>query len=150
MSNASPWATIVLAILSSGSIWGFLQFVLSRRTRKQQHLKDAEALNQARRVARDAEEQRVELLAEAQATAQRTALESAAERFDSLDKDYRECREGLREVRGVAFLLVDAMNVIMSRVQATKGADEYTAVLTADDVGKARFAIEQARQRLYS
>ena len=150
MSTASPWATIVLAVLSSGSIWGFLQFLLSRRTRKQQHLKDTEALNQAKRVARDAEEQRVELLAEAQATAQRTALESAAERFDALDEDFRACREGLREVRGVAFLLVDAINVILGRVQAARGTDEYTAVLTAGDVEKARFALDQARQRLYS
>lgn len=149
MSPASPFGTILLSLLSGGSIWGFLQFLLSRRTRKQQGAKDAEALNQAKRVARDAEEQRVELLAEAQATAQRTALESAAERFDSLDRDYRECREGLREVRSVSFLLVDAMNVIMSRVRSTE-TGEYTAVLTADEVTKARFAIEQARQRLYS
>jgi hypothetical protein len=145
----ATWVTIAVAALSSGSLWGLLQFLLSRRTRKRQNEKDQEALIRAKREARDSEEQRIELLAEAQATAQRTALESAAERFDSLDKDFRECREGLREVRGVAFLLADAMNVFMSRVQVTAG-NEYTAVLTADEVEKARFAIERARQRLYS
>jgi hypothetical protein len=148
MNATSPWGTIFIAVLSSGSLWGLLQFLLSRRTRKQQGAKDAEALSRAKREARDAEEQRVELLAEAQATAQRTALESAAERFDSLDKDFRECREGLRDVRSVAFLLADAMNLFMSRVRPT-GDNEYTAVFTADEVTKARFAIEQARERLY-
>jgi hypothetical protein len=149
MNNTSPWATIVIALLSSGTLWSVLQWLLGRRTRKQQNLKDAEALSRAQREARDSEEKRIELLAEAQRTAQRTALESAAARFDSLDEDYRACRDGLRDVRGVAFLLADAMNLIMSRVQSPTGADEYIAVLTAGDVEKARFAIGQARERLY-
>src|ERR1700757_3260985 len=131
MNPSSPVVTILLSVMSGGSIWGFLQFLLSRRSRKQQHAKDEEALHLAKREARDAEEQRIELLAEAQATAQRTALDSAKDRFDALDKDYRECREGLREIRSVAFLLVDAMNMTMGRVRPT-GDNEYTAVFTTD------------------
>jgi hypothetical protein len=146
--SSSPWVTIVLALVSSGGLWGLLQFLLSRRTRKHQEEKDTAALKLAQREARDAEEQRVELLAEAQATAQRTALESAAERFASLDEDFRECRLGLREVRSVSFLLVDTMNLFMGRVRPT-GDDEYTIVLTADELSKGRFALEQARDRLY-
>lgn len=144
------FGTVLLAVLSGPVSWGILQFLLSRRTRKNQHAKDNEALVKAKREARNAEEERAELLAEAQATAQRTALESAAERFDSLDEDYRACRKGLLEIRSVAFLLVDAMNVLMTRVQPGHNGDEYSAVLTAEEVEKARFAIEQARRRLYS
>lgn len=146
----STLISVLVAVVSGPISWGILQFFLSRRSRKRQHARDDADLVKARREARNAEEERAELLAEAQATAQRTALESAAERFDSLDEDYRACRDGLREIRSVAFLLVDAMNVLMTRVQPGHNGDEYSAVLTAAEVEKARFAIEQARRRLYS
>lgn len=142
-------STIAATVISSGTLWGGLQWVMSRRERKaQEKQKEAEA-QKAMLDALKAEDERRELLATAQVTAQKAALDSAAERFNALHADYMECRDGLRGVCSAAFLLIDAISTILGRVRPNKDSDDYSATLTSEELTKARFALDEARKQLH-
>lgn len=139
-------ASVGIAVVSSTGIWVPLQYLLTAKARRQQGMKDEADIRRSQFEALKAEDHRRELLSEAQVTAQRAALESAAERFNSLHADYQVCRDGIREVRSVAYLLLDVMSSILGRV--IPDGERYTASLSRDDMTKARLAIEDARERL--
>lgn len=142
-------ATVIAAVLSSSGIWGVIQLVLQRRSRRADLVKEARDQRQAQIEAIRQEEDRAELLAEAQSVAQRSALESAAGRYDALNKDYMECREGLRQIRSVTYLLVDAFVAMLGQMRPDPDGATYTARYTLEEIAKAHVAIDEARRHLH-
>lgn len=141
--------TVSAAILSSGGLWGLLQTVLTRRERK---IKQDNAVDKARQDEIDrerAEKDRHDLLAEAQSTAQRTALDSSAVRYQNLETDYLACRQGLNEVRDAASLLIDVFDNVMMKLRPTRANSEtFTVTMEAAEVTKVRRSISEARRHL--
>jgi hypothetical protein len=143
-NTASYIVTILIAITSSGG----LQYFLTRRQRKEQERKD----DIQEKKDRDEVEQRAvdrrELLAEAQATAQRAALESAATRYKELEDDYKACRGGLVNLSQATGLLVGIVERIMNRLRPNGDDTTYVAEIGLDEVGEARRAINEVRRFL--
>lgn len=96
--------TVVVALLSSGGLWTFLQFVVGRR---------AEA---ARREAekQDRNDERKVLLADAQAVAQQTALDSAGRALALVNQRCDTCFDELHALRGAAENLIDSIEVFVA------------------------------------
>ena len=139
--NITVITTIFTAILSSGILVTGIQMVSGRRERKHK-LRQAE-------IDRDqAEKDRGEMLAEAQATAQRTALESEAKRYGNLERDYENCRRGLGEVRSAAAILIDVFETMMMKLRPIRGGEAFTLTLHQSEVTEARKSIQDARRHL--
>jgi hypothetical protein len=130
--------TVGAAVVSSGGLWTIMNTILSRRERK------IDVLNREQ-----AETDRAELLAEAQSTAQRTALESNADRYKNLATDYQACRDGLNEVRDAASLIIDVFDEVMMKLRPTRANSEtFTLTMEAVEVTKVRGSISEARRHL--
>jgi hypothetical protein len=150
----------ITAVVSSGALWGGVQWFLNRKQRKaEEERKKVEAHNaleedRVRRLRVEAE--RREVLAEAQRTAQRTALESANRRYEDLWSDHlalrednAECRSGLASLRNATWLLINVFDDFLRRLQpSTADHETYTLVLHLTELGEARRAINDARRLL--
>lgn len=105
MTTANYLVTVMVALLSGTGGWGTLQFLLNRSGRKAEAARlqaEAEKLASSRAV----------LLADAQAMAQRTALDSANAAYGQVRQECADCRAELRLVRGATEALIDAIEEI--------------------------------------
>jgi hypothetical protein len=153
--HANDVIPVVTAVVSGPLVWGALQQIMTRKrssqeeARKQlQHDQQLEKEREERQLKAD---ERRELLAEAQATAQRTALASADDRYEALHEDFTSCRTSLVEVREVAWLLVDLFEQFLGRATTESdgyGDKRYVVTLQLADLGEARRGINEARRRL--
>jgi hypothetical protein len=138
--------TIAAAVISSGVIVTALQHFLARGQRKRAEEKD-DAKEQLKRER--AEDERRELLAEAQRTAQRTALESSDKRYNDLKIDYTDMRSGLSGLRDATAALINVFEGFLIRMRPGADNEEtYTAILQLGELGDARRAINEARRHL--
>ena len=87
--------TILIAIVSSGGLWAFLQFVVGRHA-------------DAARLKTD----RAALLADAQAVAQKTALDSADRALNQVTRRLDVCLREVHQLRGAAEALIDAFETL--------------------------------------
>lgn len=142
--------SILTAIVSSGVIWSVLQWWMQRQLRKTQHARERAELDKQKRDADQAEQDRAELLAEAQNTAQRTALDSANARYDGLKHDYDVIKDNMTGLREASMLLIDAFEGFLVRLHPTGQGTEYQVVVQFDEVQIARNTIKEARRRLFS
>jgi hypothetical protein len=133
-STGSYFVTIAVAMISSGGLWGLLQWFLGRRQRaNQQHREDVHE---------------GELLAKARAVAQRTALDSASERYERLDDDYEKCRQGLANLSEATYAMIDAVEKIMVRLRPNGDNETYITKLSLTEIGEVRRSINEARRHL--
>jgi hypothetical protein len=142
--NPAIWG-IIAGVVSGPLMWGLLQFWLTRHSRR-----DEERRVDDERIV--SEDQRREMLATAQASAQRVALESANERYSALRDDYQECRDGLRAsreetlgIRTVNGNLIQAFEALLRGLRPGADNDTFTMTLTFEQVAEARKAIADAR-----
>ena len=151
-ANAALTETIITAFFSSTGAWGILQYVLSRRQRKEEKAKLAREESKLEEKDRQDQErrdrERVSLLAESQALSQRTALESANARYTDLHSDYVTCRDGLRDLREATSLLLFVFDNFLGRLQPTDGGESYNGSMSMSELGEARRAINDARRHL--
>jgi len=150
--------TIVGALVSGPGVWGIIShFMTKKRTLREEERQeekdrvDRQRIEDERRelLERAADERR-ELLSAAQTAAQKAALDSSDKRFDDLHDDYKNCQTALTTVREVTWLLIDVLEGFMMRLQpiGDNGAEEYTVTVRLAEVGQARRAITEARNRL--
>lgn len=145
--------TVATAVISSGVVMTVVTHVLSRRQRQKEEQRKAdddkrqEELDRIRRER--AEDDRRELLAEAQNTAQRTALESANERYGRLNEDYQDCRTCLIQIRDATALLIDVFENFLIRLKPhSEDAEVYMTTIQLNELGEARRVINEARRQL--
>lgn len=149
LSHVPYILSIATAMLSSSVVWGSLQFFMNRRMRKVQAIKEEGEAKQAKLKAQRAEEERTELLAAAQATAQRTALESADTRYAGLMADYTTVRQGLRDLRQASSLVLSAFENFILRLRPLEDGSAYQAVIKTEEVELSRSTISEARRLLF-
>lgn len=147
--TSSYAASIFTALVSSGIIWGLLNWWMQRQMRKTQGLKDRAEIEKHRRDEEQAAKDREELLAEAQNTAQRTALDSANSRYSALQEDYRVMRTDLRGLRESNSLLINAFEGFLLRMRPTDDGKSYQVILPAEEMIIARNTIMEARRLLF-
>jgi hypothetical protein len=150
--TGSTVVTVAVALLSSGGLFTTFQFFLTKAERKREAEKtkrdeDKQAEKDQREGER-AEVDRRELLADAQSTAQRVALESADKRYGDLHRDYQECRTILVELRNATGLLIDAFERILIRLRPNGEGEVYTTQIDLSELGEARRVINEARRNL--
>lgn len=143
MDNFVP---VLTAVISSTAVWSFLQWLLSRRERNRAEAR-ADVREKSFREKADYEHSR--LLAEAQATAQRTALQSANERYKTLQSDYLAIREDLYRLRQATALVLTAFEKVLADARVADDTGKLWAAFTAEEVDTARKAIDMARKSLY-
>lgn len=141
--------SIITALFSSGIIWGLLQWWMQQQMRKTQRDKDRAELDKHRRDEEQAAKDREELLAQAQSTAQRTALDSADKRYGALQEDYRVMRSDLRGLRESNSLLINAFEGFLLRMQPAEDGKSYQVIIAADEIVIARSTIMEARRLLF-
>lgn len=90
----------------------------------------------------------VKLLVESQQIAQKTALESAAESYTMLHRDYERCNIRLDDVRRTLEPLIEAVDAMISRMAAVNGRDEVTVTVTPGEIATVRGALREARRHL--
>ncbi len=88
MRDIDSLVTIMVAVAGSGGLWGTLQLILNRQGRR------AEAAK-AQAIADKSIVTRAQLLAQAQALAQKTALDSAHEAYESVRAQCDACTKRL-------------------------------------------------------
>lgn len=138
--NSALLGAVMIAVFSSTGAWGMLQWILDRRRLVRDDVKHQKE-TEDRALADN------RLLAEAQSTAQRTALESANARYGDLHKDYEACRDGLRELRRATALVIVAFEGVLTR--ARPGEDgSMIIVVQAAELEAARRAVDEARDHL--
>jgi hypothetical protein len=137
---------IVASVGSSTVIWGLLQWFLATRERNAKRRVDEK--QEVQRDEREAK-RRIELLAEAQATAQRTALDSANERYLALQHDYEQMRSGLREIKKASALMLNAFEGFLLRLRPNSDGETYSAIIEVTEVDLARRTIHEAREHLF-
>jgi hypothetical protein len=149
-TTGSYVATVAVAMLSSGGLFTTFQFFLTKAERKKEREKERrdedKQAEKDRRESEKAEVDRRELLADAQTTAQRAALESADRRYEDLHRDYQDCRTILVELRGATGLLIEVFERILFRLLPS--GDKYTTELDLGELGEARRAINEVRRNL--
>lgn len=144
--------TILASLLTSSALWGGIQFWLTRRQRRAEQRKiDDETqrnseLDQIRRER--AEDDRRALLAEAQATAQRTALESAEARYQDLKTDYTAARNTLSSIREATWTLISLFETILARMEHVTADETYSIVMTSQELLEAQQTVGAARRQL--
>lgn len=149
---------IASGILSGPILWGGLTHILTRRREKERverEQREHERLIEKDETDREerANERRM-LLAQAQATAQETALRSADERYQMLHEDYDTIRKTTIALRDSMWQLIDVLEGFVRKLRpvtngsAIEGAQAYVAEVTTDEYGDARRAINEARSRL--
>jgi hypothetical protein len=131
---------------SSTVIWGVIQWVLTAKERRDKRASEqkAEKLRDEHEV-----ETRSKLLAEAQAISQTTALESANQRYLTLQGDYESVRKGLKEVRQASGLLINAFEGFLLRLRPNEDGKTYSAIIDVTEVDLARRTIMEARDHLF-
>jgi hypothetical protein len=123
-----------------------VQHFLTRRSRQDAESRQTREDELRRERAVD---EREELLAEARATSQHTALKSAEIRYRGLYRDYAACRHGIAEIANATGILIDVFEGFLSRFrQARAGGEAYTATMQTEDMTHARKAISEARKHL--
>lgn len=148
-TTASYVVTVAIAIISGGG----LNWILTYRQRKKieaQDERDRKKREEKEKTDRRENDRReTELLAEAQAVSQRTALASEAKRYGTLEKDYQACRNGLEKLSQATSSMIDAFEKIMIRLHP-HGEDDmtYVAELTVNEIGEVRRSINAARRHL--
>jgi hypothetical protein len=150
--TGSTVVTVAVALLSSGGLFTTFQFFLTKAERKREAEKtkrdeDKQAEKDQREGER-AEVDRRELLADAQSTAQRVALESADKRYGDLHRDYQECRTILVELRNATGLLIDTFERVLIRLRPNGEDGMYTTQIDLSELGEARRTINEARRNL--
>lgn len=151
MSSGSPAEfaiTIATSVVGSGALWGSMQWFLTRHQRQEQDRKDARLEVKERDDIERREVDRRELLAKAQSTAQRAALESADKRYGELEKDYEKCRTGLLDLSQATGLLIDVFEKFLSRLRPNGDPEKYTTELDLNEIGEVRRGINEARRHL--
>lgn len=144
-ANVTLAITVGTAVISSGLGVYVLQWFLTRKQRQRDEDKQIEK----DRIDREREKgEHRKLLAEAQSVAQRTALDSAATRYTGLENDYRLCREGLRDVRDAAGLLIDVFESLLMKMQPLDKGESYSITLQAAEIIEVRHSIAEARRHL--
>lgn len=88
MSSAESLVTILVAVAGSGGLWGTLQLLLNRHGRKAEAARAQSEVEQANIT-------KAQMLAEAQALAQKTALDSAHEAYQSVKEQCDACARRL-------------------------------------------------------
>lgn len=147
--SSSYVLSVLTALVSSGVIWGLLQWWMQRQMRKTQQDKDHAELEKHRRDEEQAARDREELLAEAQSTAQRTALDSANSRYSALQEDYRTMRTEFRGLRESNSLLINAFEGFLLRMRQNEDGLSYNVAIPADEMIIARNTITEARRLLF-
>jgi hypothetical protein len=151
-SNLELGVSVATSVLSCGGLWTAGQYFMRRRERidardKAKRDEDKQAEKDREDVDRRVRERR-ELLAETQVAAQRAALESEKGRYDSLNKDYENCRKGLSELSTATGLLIDVFEKILIRLRPNGDDQKYIAILDLSEVGEVRRNINKARRHL--
>ena len=154
--NTDFMVTVAVALVSGTGGWGLLQFILNRRGRKAEAGRQEAEAETAREALAKAQADRANLLAEAQATAQRTALDSANERYGQLKSDWEECRAGLKEAREaqregrkVMAALISAIDALVAQLKPGQG-DEIIITVTRAEMATITTALLDARAHLMS
>jgi hypothetical protein len=148
-SSVSFAAVVTTSVLSSSGLWATVQVFLSRRQRHDQRRRDKLVETKDRADIDQREMDRREMLAKAQATAQRAALDSASHRYKELDQSYDRCRKGLAELSEATSLMIDVFEKLLQRMQPVPSLPEtYSAQLVLSELGEARRAINEARRHL--
>lgn len=142
-------STFGTALLTSGALWGGLQYLMTRRLRKLEHRKHLVDVENAEKDADAREVRYTELLAAAQRTAQATALESADKRYAALETDYRSVRRELKEVKTATGLVINAFENFLLRMRPSRAGEMYSVSVTVDEVNIARALVVDARNHLY-
>lgn len=140
---------VTTSVLSSSGLWATVQVFLSRRQRNDQRRRDKLLEKKDRDDVDQREVDRREMLAKAQAIAQRAALDSASHRYKELDESYDRCRKGLSELSEATGMMIDVFEKLLQRMQPVGDLPEtYTAQLVLSELGEARRAINEARRHL--
>lgn len=125
------WNQIVIsaATISSGpAFWGLIQWLRNRRGDKALAAREQQAQEKAKVKA---EIDKADLLAEAQRTAQQTALDSANSVIERVEKDCQNCRDELHGLRDIMGKLIDAIEALMDEDTATTRADARATIRLA-------------------
>lgn len=120
---ANQLVVAALTIASGPVFWGFLQWLISRKGEKAKAAKQQQADEKA---SAQAEIDKAALLAEAQRTAQRTALESADRAISSVQAECDKCSRRLDKVEQVCENLI-----VASEAQLAADTPENRATCTA-------------------
>lgn len=112
MSGTINQIVVALATIASGpAFWGLVQWIRGRKGAKAQAAKDQQADEKANR---QAEIDRANLLAEAQRTAQKTALESANAAYSNVQKECDKCNKRLETVERRCEALITATEAFIA------------------------------------
>jgi hypothetical protein len=151
-TTGSYIATVTVALLSSGGLFTTFQYFLNRAERKKERDKEKREEDKQqekdRQESEKAEVDRRELLAEAQTTAQRAALESADKRYADLHTDYKECRNSFMELRNATGVLIDLVERILIGLRPNGQDGKYTTEIDLHELGEVRRTVNEARRRL--
>lgn len=142
MNTINPLVTILAAIVSSTGVWGFLQFIMGRRNEAAR----MEAQKEKDKQQKEKDEvDRSTLLAAAQQTAQRTALESAHHAYEQVSGRCDKCMVELRLERHERAKDRARLDALLDAVV------EIVPLLPADSESTVslRAAIRTARQARY-
>jgi hypothetical protein len=118
----------VLTIASGPTFWGFLQWARERKGEKAKAAKQQQAEEAANE---QAEIDRNKLLADAQAVAQTTALESTGRALKSVTEQCDKCLEELHGLRDITGHLIDAIEGLMLKDDEESRAQARAAVRLA-------------------
>jgi hypothetical protein len=133
MNGAIGQLITAFATIAGGTgFWGFIQWARERKGAKAKAAKEQQADEKA---TQQAEIDRAKLLADAQAIAQTTALDSANQAYQSVAKRCDDCLDELHGLRDITGRMIDALEAVMV-------AD------TAESRAQARAVIRLARQAM--
>jgi hypothetical protein len=120
--------TAFATIAGGTGFWGFVQWARERKGAKAKAAKEQQADEKANQ---QAEIDRQKLLADAQAIAQTTALNSADVAFRQVSKRCDECLEELHGLRDITGRLVDAVEALMQQDTPESRAQARAAIRLA-------------------
>lgn len=133
MNGAIGQLITAFATIAGGTgFWGFIQWARERKGAKAKAAKEQQADEKA---TQQAEIDRAKLLADAQAIAQTTALDSADKAYKRVAEQCDRCLDELHGLRDITGRVVDALEAVMV-------AD------TAESRAQARAVIRLARQAM--
>ena len=153
MSNMVTFLiTVFTSVFGSSGLWLMVQFFLTRRHRELEarrtevETKRQQEWDDLRRTRE--EQDRRALLAEAQATAQQTALESADSRYKDLRADYTTNKEELTAIRSATWTLASVLEMILVRMKPNGEENRFSLVLSSEELDRTRNAVDAARHLL--
>lgn len=101
--NINALVTVLVAVVSSGGLWTFMQFVIGRRSEAARQQAEAE----------NRKDERTKMLVEAQAVAQQTALDSADRALAQVTKRCDSCYDELHILRQAVGDLIDNFEIFL-------------------------------------